>query len=235
MILPVGKPTIEIAELDEDGNKGAWQAIDVPVDGTTSLETEEGERTEYLEEGGGVVDAYQKQSKYTLNFTLYAKKGVEKPIADNNGVIVKNYAIRLTPEDPECKGFIMHKCSVSCQETYTSADGVRWAYKFSGLVSEDTAEILDEYIKATSFDMSVNYLAFASDAEPAQTATANLGAGSSVTATASDNWITTSVSGLEVSVTTSANSGLKRIGYVTVTSDSGKKSKVKIIQAGATA
>lgn len=233
MILPVGKPTIEVAALDKDGNKGTWQTIDVPVDGTTSLDTEEGEKTDYLEEGGGLVDSYQKQSKYTLTFTLYAKKGASKPIADVNGVITTNYAIRLSPEDPECKGFTMHKCSVSCTETYTSADGVRWTYKFSGLVGEDTEEILDEYIRANSFDMSVNYLTFAASTETAQTATADLGAGRTITAAArtADTWITASVSSLTVSVSVSANTGARRVGYVTVTDDEGKKATLKIIQS----
>lgn len=234
MILPVGKPTIEIAPLDGGGNKGAWTTIDIPVDGSTTLDTEDGEKTEYLEEGGGLVDSYQKQSKYTLTFTLYAKKGTRKPIEDKNGVIKTNYAIRLSPEDPECKGFIMHKCSVSCRETYSSADGVRWEYSFSGLVGEDTSEILDEYIRAYSFDMSVNFLTFAASTETSQTATAlGLDSSDTISVSTQDNWITPTVSSHTVSVSVSENTGEKRRGYITVTTDSGKTSKLKVIQSAA--
>lgn len=237
MILPVGKPTIRISKLDADGNKAPWEVIDIPVDGTTTMDTEAGEKTEYLEEGGGVVDSYQKQSKYTLTFTLYAKKGVQKPIPDINGVIVDNYAISLSPEDPECHGFIMHKCSVSCRQTYSSADGVRWEYTFSGLVSEETEEILDEYIAANHFDLSANFLSFtAAEDTTGQTVTANLGAGSTITAAAgtADTWITASVSNLTVTVTVDANStNSKRVGYVTVTSGT-KSEKIKVIQAAGT-
>ena len=233
MILPVGKPTIEIAPLDGGGNKGAWTTIDIPVDGSTTLETEDGEKTEYLEEGGGLVDSYQKQSKYTLTFTLYAKKGTSKPIEDKNGVIKTNYAIRLSPEDPECKGFIMHKCSVSCRETYSSADGVRWEYSFSGLVGEDTSEILDEYIRAYSFDMSVNFLSFGASDETAQTATAEgLDTADTITASTTSDWITTSVSSQTVSITVAQNTGAKRFGFVTI-QDGDKSSTLKVIQSAA--
>lgn len=236
-VLPVGKPTIEIAELDGDGNKGAWQLIDIPVEGSTTLDTEEGEKTDYTEEGGGLVDSYQKQAKNTLTFTLFAKKGVTKPFPDKNGVIVKNYAIRLSPEDPECLGFIMHKCSVSCRDTYSAADGTRWEYKFSGLVSEDTTEILDDYIRANSFDLSVNYLTFSADEDTTgQTATSDLGAGRSLTATAaaSDTWITATASSQTVTIKVDANTGKRRVGYVTVTSDDGRTTKLKVIQAAGT-
>lgn len=238
MILPVGKPTIRISKLDADGNKAPWKTIDIPVDGSTTMDTEAGEKTEYLEEGGGVVDSYQKQSKYTLTFTLYAKKGVQKPIEDSNGVIVDNYAISLTPEDPECHGFIMHKCSVSCRETYSTADGVRWEYTFSGLVSTEATEILDEYIAAQHFDLSANYLSFAAAEDTTgQTVTADLGAGTTITAAAgtTDTWITTAVSNLTVTVTVAANATTsKRIGYVTVTAGT-KTAKLKVIQAAGTA
>jgi hypothetical protein len=235
MILPVGKPMIKISKLDADGNKAPWKIIDIPVDGSTTLDTEEGEKTEYLEEGGGVVDSYQKQSKYTLTFTLYAKKGIQKPIVDHNGVIVDNYAITLTPEDPECWGFIMHKCSVSCRETYSSADGTRWEYKFSGLVSKETEEILDEWIAAQHFDLSANFLSFtAAEDTTGKTVSAALGAGSTITAAAgtSETWITATTSDLTVTVKVSENTTTaKRVGTVTVTDDEGKTATLKVIQA----
>ena len=56
-VLSYGKPKIEIAELDADDNMFPWVQIDVPKDGTTSMETQEGDNTEYLEEGGGLVDS----------------------------------------------------------------------------------------------------------------------------------------------------------------------------------
>lgn len=231
-ILSIGKPTIEIAELDKDGNKGPWIQIDTPKDGTTSLETSEGDSADYNEEGGALVDRYVKQSTYTLTLELFAKKGFSKPIPDKNGVVTKNYAIRLTPEDPECKGFIMHKCSVSCLDSFTVADGMSWVYNFAGLVSDETEEILDEYIKANSFDFSANYVVLPK-AGTSQSVDADEGAGASLEAEASADWITPSVDDLKVSVSASENtSGVRRVGVVTVTSNDGKTGTFKVIQKG---
>ena len=231
MILPVGKPIIEIAKLDADDNIGTWQKIDTPKEGTTSAETQEGDRQEYLEEGGGVVDSYTKASKYSLSFELYAKKGFKKPIEDKNGVITDNYAIRLTPEDPSCFGFILHKCSVSCVETYNVNDGLTWKYTFNGLVSKDHTEINDPYIKAEDIETDKNY-DVASATEGEITFTATLAAGDTLKAVSDSDWATATVGengAVKVSVTANTTSE-KRTAWVTLSAN-GKSTKVKVIQA----
>lgn len=234
-VLSYGKPTIEIAELDASDNMSPWVKIDVPKDGTTSMETQEGDNTEYLEEGGGLVDSYRKASKYSLNFELYAKKGAQKPINDVNGVISKNYAVRLTPEDPETYGFVLWKCSVSCVETHTVADGMMWKYTFNGLAAKDRTKIMDLFVAANNINTSANYLVFANTADSTgQTVTAEIGAAETLTASSSETWATTAVNNNVVTITVSANGTTqKREAVITLTCGT-KTGSFKVLQAAGT-
>ena len=142
-----GKPKLEICKLvngEIPADSPEWKVLDTPVDGTTTLEMEEGDKTEALEEGGGVVDTYVKKGKISLSFELYEKKGAEKPIEDNDGIVSDNYAVRLTPEDSSCNGYILKKCAVSFTQSYTAADGGRWKYTFDAL-TPSTGKMLETY------------------------------------------------------------------------------------------
>ena len=141
-----GQPTLEICELvgGKLPSSPTWTKLDVPAEGTTNMETTEGEKTEALDEGGAVVDTRKKKNKYTLRFALYEKKGRTKPIEDEDGLITKDYAIRVTPEDPTTPGFLLAKCAVSFQYTYTAAEGGRWIYTFDALVP-DEGKMLQPY------------------------------------------------------------------------------------------
>ncbi|MDR0429369.1 MAG: hypothetical protein LBH58_02680 [Tannerellaceae bacterium] len=146
-VLGWGKPkAVEYGVLGaNDTAPTSWNLMPEIVIGTAKLNTQDGERVEAQEEGGAVVDVRQNKSKYTFEMELFVKKGDTKPIADSDGVILTNYAIRLTPEDDETEGFIMDKTSVSCIETWSSADGKRWKYTFSGLKPK-TGSILKPYL-----------------------------------------------------------------------------------------
>lgn len=141
-----GNPTIEIVKLvdGELPSNPTWTKLDTPAEGTTTLETTEGEKIEALDEGGAVVDTRKKKNKYSFKFSLFEKKGATKPIEDEDGVITDEYAIRVTPEDPTTNGFTLPKCSVSFQHTYSVADGGRWIYTFDAL-SPKTGKMLQPY------------------------------------------------------------------------------------------
>ena len=142
-----GAPQLEICKL-ENGvlpSSPSWIKLDTPAEGTVSLETTEGEKTEALDEAGAVVDTRKKKNKFSLKFSLFEKKGKEKPIEDEDGLITDNYAIRLTPEDKTTYGFILKKCAVSFQYTFSAADGGRWVYTFDALVPEE-GKMLERYI-----------------------------------------------------------------------------------------
>jgi hypothetical protein len=139
-----GKPTIEIAPIADDGTVGSYTAIDTPQQNSTQLNTDEGEEAIAREEGGAIVDSKRDASSYSLVFALFNKKGSTKPIADVDGVVIQNYAVRWWGEDPAVGGYQMLMCSVSCAESYTTADGALWTYTFRGL-KPSAGAILQKY------------------------------------------------------------------------------------------
>lgn len=232
-ILSYGKPLIELAPVDIDGNIGRWFAIDTPKENTSNLETSAGDKTEYIEEGGGLVDSYQKKSKYTLKFELFGKKGKTKPIKDNNGVITQNYAARITPEDPSTLGLFMPRCSASCDETWSTQDGILWKYSFDGLLSPDYEEIYDNFTPTELLRTSDNYVAFSATEEEDKEVTCEVGAGATLSITKEEDmsWVTASAEGGKVTISVSANTtGEKRVGWLTIT-DGQRTAELKVIQS----
>lgn len=141
-----GEPTVEIVECtDQNVPSTEWKSLPQIKQGTASLTTEAGERVEALDEGGDVVDVRTAKSKYTFTAQIFGQKGVEKPIEDNNGLIIKNYAVRLTPEDKTLPGFIINCASVTLLESWTSADGTIWEYTFSALTPGGNKKMLEPY------------------------------------------------------------------------------------------
>lgn len=150
MILKWGKPLLEIIKLVDGeipSSSPQWTALDNPKENTTTLGTTEGDVTEANGEGGELVDAYVKASSYQLTFQLFAKRDAEKPIEDNDGVILDEYAIRLTPEDDTLPGFMLPKCRVSVVDSYTAADGELWQYTFRAL-KPTTGAMKQKYTKS---------------------------------------------------------------------------------------
>lgn len=145
-ILSWGKPTVEFAAYvnGELPSTPTWTAVAEIKQGTATLETEQGDKLEALDEGGDVVDVRFGKSKYTFTFSLFMKKGDSKPIEDTDGVVTNNYALRLTPEDEDAMGFMLPKCNVSVQETWTSEEGGLWTYTFSA-IKPDSGNTLQRY------------------------------------------------------------------------------------------
>ena len=125
-VLSWGRPLIEIALLGENETPGEWKSLGTPKQDSSQLSTEAGNKTEAIEEGGGVVDVRYDKSKYSFVCQLFSKKGETKPIEDVDGIVPGNYAVRLTPEDPTTPGWIMDKASVSVVDTWSAADGGLW-------------------------------------------------------------------------------------------------------------
>lgn len=106
-----------------------------------------GNEKEATEEGGDVVDTRRGKNKYVFELEIFVKKGDEKPIEDEDGVIVDNYAVRLTPEDEACEGFLIENATVSVTESWSSADGKLWKYTFDAKKPE-TGKTLKPYTKS---------------------------------------------------------------------------------------
>lgn len=152
-VLSWGKPTVEYTKSTggEPGAEATWDKMPEIVEGTAQLETTEGELVEATEEGGAVVDSRRKKNKYKFSFEVFVKKGDSKPIDDSDGVIADNYAVRMTPEDPECEGFIFENSNVSVVETWNAADGKRWKYTFDA-IKPKTGDLNKPYTNGTVGD-----------------------------------------------------------------------------------
>jgi hypothetical protein len=145
-VLSWGKPKVEIAKIT-DGVIGEYSELPAIKEGTAQLSTTEGTETEAKEEGGALIDSRRSASTYSFTCDVFKQKGADKPIADADGIIVDNYAIRLTPEDNTVEGWIMEKTQVSCVTQWSSADGELWRYTFKGL-KPASGNILKEYSAA---------------------------------------------------------------------------------------
>ena len=119
-----GEMTVEIAPI-VNGVAGAFATLMTPVKGTFALNVEEGDKLEAFVEGGERIALRKDKNKYAFEFEMFISGGMTKPIPDEDGLIVSEYAIRVTPEDTKLDGFLMERAAVSVVETFTSADGHR--------------------------------------------------------------------------------------------------------------
>lgn len=125
-----GKPLLEYA-TSTDGEPGAsasYTKFPTPKKDTTQLNPTDGDETEAQEEGGDVVDSRNEATKYVLEFECFEKKGETNALTDVNGIIAGEFAIRLTPEDTECAGLQIDRCTIRRTISYTAADGIMWHY-----------------------------------------------------------------------------------------------------------
>lgn len=226
-IISWGKPKIEYAKSVNGVPTGPWTQIDTPKEDTTQLTTTQGAKKEATEEGGAVVDVRYGESSYQLVFTLFAKKGKVKPLPDSNGVIAGNYAWRITPEDPACEGVLIENSTVSMQIGFTPADGKTWIYT-ADVIQPASGDMVKPYAGSTlEAAPTALYFDGAEDGTGKQVSVTATGA---VSASASDSWITTSVSAQTVTVKVSANdSGEPRTGYVNLSADD-KSCTLKVVQ-----
>jgi hypothetical protein len=148
-ILSWGKPLIETtASVDgAAGGSAVWTAIDTPKEDTTKLTTTAGTDVEAVEEGGEVVDKRKGKNKYTFEFDLFVKKGVDLPFEDEDGVISGEHCIRLTPEDDTCKGILIDRCTLSVEENYSVKDG-KIKHYVATVLKPKTGKMVKEYTKA---------------------------------------------------------------------------------------
>lgn len=133
-VLSWGKPKVEFGKSVNRGQATEWEVMPEIVQGTAQLTTTEGTLVEATEEGGNVVDSYRPASRFQFSCEVFVKKGDAKPIDTNDdGVIVENYSVRMTPEDAENEGFVIDNSNVSMTQTWNSSDGMRLRYTFDAI------------------------------------------------------------------------------------------------------
>lgn len=148
MAVSWGKPTIEIVKYENGAmpESPVWKELPTPVENTTKLTTEKGDKKEAKIEGGEVIDVKVNKNKYTLELELYVTRNFTPPIPDVDGVIADNYAVRVTPEDPTLEGVLIDKAAVSVEKTWDSEIGGKLKYTFEAL-KPATGAMAKPYIK----------------------------------------------------------------------------------------
>lgn len=121
-----GKCSIYIKDLEETGAK--WEQIPTPIEDSTELSTEKGDKLEALIEGGEAEDVKYKANKYALAYGIRRMKERAMPFADVDGVIAHRHAVAVVPEDNTAPGCLIDNSAVSCEDVYNAADGASVTY-----------------------------------------------------------------------------------------------------------
>lgn len=147
-VLSWGKPLLEIAPYVNGALPATptWAALPESKENSTKLTTSKGAKKEAKAEGGETIDIRYSKNGYMFETEIFVKKGDDKPIEDVDGVIVDNYAFRLTPEDDTLEGYLLEKAVVHVEEIWSSDEGKIWKYSFDGLKPASGA-ILKPYTK----------------------------------------------------------------------------------------
>ncbi len=129
-----GKCSVYVKDLEESGAK--WQKLPTPIEDSTELSTEKGDKLEALIEGGEAEDVKYKSNKYALAYGIRRMKGRVMPFADVDGVIAHRYAVAVVPEDATAPGCLIDNSAVSCEDVYNAADGASVTYTHDVLKPE---------------------------------------------------------------------------------------------------
>jgi hypothetical protein len=221
-----GKMKVEIAPIASTGTIGTYAEVFTPVQGSFALNVEEGDKLEAFIEGGERIAVRSSANKYSFEFQVYITDALPKPIADVDGVITDEYAIRVVPENSSLTGFLMERAAVSVTETFTSGEGHRATYAFEALKPE-TGAMLKPYLPLEVTPKALSFTSAADNTGKTITATAS----GTVTAVSGQSWATVTVSGNAATVKVAANSGAARTANITLSAD-GKQAVVTVTQAG---
>lgn len=133
-VLSWGKPTIVATPLE-----GTKTPVTFPEcqEGSAQLTTTEGSETEAKDLGGNVVDSRKEANTYEFVVRVYHKVGDTDPIPHKNGVVEALYELKLTPENPACRGFMFPKAQVSVVDSWSADEGELIEYHFKALADSD--------------------------------------------------------------------------------------------------
>lgn len=129
-----GAPTLQFLPVTAGGtapDSGSWAGksglIEIPGDdlleGSSQLETAEGDERTIKNEKGVDVDSMRRPSSYTFTTSIIKTKAYQSKFASVNGVVEQNYAMRLIPEDSTTIGFEMRLVSVSTAKGWNAEQG----------------------------------------------------------------------------------------------------------------
>lgn len=128
-----GKPRIWVKDIEDKAETNKWVELPTPVENSTELSAEKGDKLEARIEGGEYEDVKYKRSTYTLAFNIRKAKKRQAPFPSVDGVVDHHFAVLLQPEDPSVEGFYISSTTVNVDETFTAADGAMWVCQMEAL------------------------------------------------------------------------------------------------------
>jgi len=126
-----GKPRILFKDLD--ATNSSWQEMPTPVENSTELSTEKGDKKEATIEGGENEDVKYNKNTYALTCQVRAAKGRKCPISHTDGVVDHNFAVVVQPEDPAVQGVCILKSAVSVEDAFSTEEGGSWTFTFDAI------------------------------------------------------------------------------------------------------
>lgn len=145
-----GKCKIYAKDLEAEQPK--WLELPTPVEDSTEITTSKGDKKEAKIEGGENEDVKYSRNTYALNFDIRMLKGRKQPIASADGIVQHKYAFMIEPEDPTAIGCSIEKATVSCEETFKTADGSIWKYVADVLKPDSGNQVKWGVVKHTAGD-----------------------------------------------------------------------------------
>lgn len=143
-----GKPLIEYGLTGAlDAAPASFTAMPTAEEDSAQLTTVKGTAKELFGEGHELVARKSQKSYKQFTASFFIPSGTDVPIDDVDGVIDDEYCVRLTPENDTLEGFIMRKCHVEVEETWSSAKGKILKYTFTSL-KPSTGTMIEPYTKA---------------------------------------------------------------------------------------
>ena len=132
-----GKPTFTVTAVGgASADQSAKLTIPTPVEGSTSLTTETGEKHEALVEGGGNEAVRYDKNKYTLEFSVRVAAGRDMPFEDksSDGRVTGTYKFVIKGEDTASPTMTLNEGSVRYEDEMSLSDGAARHYYVEALV-----------------------------------------------------------------------------------------------------
>lgn len=139
-----GKPTITVTAVGgAAADQSANLTVPTPVEGSTALSTETGEKHEALVEGGGNEAVRYDKNKYTFEFSVRFAAGRTMPFEDksHDGNITGTYSFSIKGEDSASPTMTIAEANVRYEDEMSLTDGAARHYFAESLVQQSGDQI----------------------------------------------------------------------------------------------
>lgn len=145
-VISWGKPRIFIGQSGAlSSTEKSYQELSTPVEDSTNLTANEGDKTEATIEGGEAEASKFKAPtfEFTMNVRMAKDRRLPSALKQSNGdgYTSSDVSIILQPEATDAPGILIESASVSVVESYTSADGAMWEFTFAPVVNNGAPAI----------------------------------------------------------------------------------------------